>query len=47
MVTSACSITGKGRDPHKKPVLFLAHYDVVPAEEEGGRGLAGRTFQRS
>ncbi len=26
----------KGQDSHKKPVLFLAHYDVVPAEEEGG-----------
>ena len=25
----------KGSDSQKKPVLFLAHYDVVPAEEEG------------
>ena len=25
----------KGQDPGKKPVLFLAHYDVVPAEEKG------------
>lgn len=25
----------KGKDPRKKPVLFLAHYDVVPAEEDG------------
>ncbi len=26
----------KGRATGKKPVLFLAHYDVVPAEEKGG-----------
>ena len=26
----------KGKHPHKKPVLFLAHYDVVPAQERGG-----------
>ncbi|MBF9014895.1 MULTISPECIES: M20/M25/M40 family metallo-hydrolase [unclassified Oceanispirochaeta] len=25
-----------GKDADKEPVLFLAHYDVVPAEEEGG-----------
>ncbi len=25
----------KGSDPSLKPVLFLAHYDVVPAEENG------------
>ena len=25
----------KGSDPTLKPVLFLAHYDVVPAEEKG------------
>ncbi len=25
----------KGKDSKKKPVLFLAHYDVVPAEDKG------------
>lgn len=25
----------KGKNPQKKPLLFLAHYDVVPAEEKG------------
>ena len=25
----------KGKDSEKKPVLFLAHYDVVPAEDKG------------
>lgn len=25
----------KGKNPNKKPLLFLAHYDVVPADEKG------------
>ena len=25
----------KGKNPNRQPVLFLAHYDVVPAEEKG------------
>lgn len=25
----------KGKNPDRQPVLFLAHYDVVPAEEKG------------
>lgn len=25
----------KGQNPDRQPVLFLAHYDVVPAEERG------------
>ncbi len=27
--------SAKGKNPDQKPVLFLAHYDVVPAEEKG------------
>lgn len=26
----------EGKNPDRQPVLFLAHYDVVPAEEKGG-----------
>ena len=34
----------KGRDAGKKPVLFLAHYDVVPAEEKGGESWGEDPF---
>ncbi len=34
----------KGRDPKKKPVLFLAHYDVVPAEDKGNEAWARPPF---
>ncbi|MDC7221111.1 MAG: M20/M25/M40 family metallo-hydrolase [Spirochaetales bacterium] len=34
----------KGRDSSLKPVLFLAHYDVVPAEEKGGEAWTEEPF---
>jgi len=49
MTREVCSEFGliyhwKGRDPKKKPVLFLAHYDVVPAEEKGGEAWGRPPF---
>ncbi len=34
----------KAKNPEKKPVLFLAHYDVVPAGEEGGEAWTENPF---